>query len=140
MAAIDAMPDGLNQVWVRNPARRALDATASWCVGSSLWHQSLRWVRRALPRRDRAAEDALFLHCTDATMDKLIALLIILVSLTMLGLWSLRTFFSEFANGTGRDGQLITRPLLVRRLDLLMVLLAVTLLVAVVIYIVRGAG
>ena len=73
-------------------------------------------------------------------MDKSIALLIIMISLTMLGLWSLRTLFSEFANGTGRDGQLITRPLLVRRLDLLMVLLAVTLLVAVVIYIVRGAG
>jgi hypothetical protein len=73
-------------------------------------------------------------------MDKLIALLIILISLTMLGLWSLRTLFSEFANGTGRDGQLITRPPLVRRLDLLMVLLAITLLVAVVIYIVRGAG
>jgi hypothetical protein len=73
-------------------------------------------------------------------MDKLIALLIILISLTMLGLWSLRTLSSEFANGTGRDGQLITRPPLVRRLDLIMVLLAVTLLVAVVIYIVRGAG
>jgi hypothetical protein len=73
-------------------------------------------------------------------MDKLIALLIILISLTMLGLWSLRTLFSEFANGTGGGGQLITRPPLVRRLDLLMVLLAVTLLVAVVSYIVRGAG
>jgi hypothetical protein len=73
-------------------------------------------------------------------MDKLIALLIILISLTMLGLWSLRTLFSEFANGTGGGGQLITRPPLVRRLDLLMVLLAVTLLIAVVSYIVRGAG
>jgi hypothetical protein len=73
-------------------------------------------------------------------MDKFIALLIILISLTMLGLWSLRVLSSEFANGTGRDGQLITRPSLVRRLDLLMFLLAVTLLVAVVIYIVRGAG
>jgi succinate dehydrogenase/fumarate reductase cytochrome b subunit len=73
-------------------------------------------------------------------MDKLIALLIILISLTMLGLWGLRTLFSELANGTGRDGQLITRPPLVRRLDLLMILLVVTLLVAVVIYIVRGAG
>ena len=73
-------------------------------------------------------------------MDKLIVLLIILISLTMLGLWSLRTLSSEFANGTGRDGKLITRPPLVRRLDLLMVLLTVTLLVAVVIYIVRGAG
>jgi|RhiMethySRZTD1v2_1073278.scaffolds.fasta_scaffold38248_2 hypothetical protein len=73
-------------------------------------------------------------------MDKLIALLIILISLAMLGLWSFRTLFSELANGTGGDGQLITRPLLVRRLDLLMILLVVTLLVAVVIYIVRGAG
>jgi hypothetical protein len=73
-------------------------------------------------------------------MDKLIALLIILISLTMLGLWSFRTLSSEFANGPGRDGQLITRQPLVRRLDLLMVLLTVTLLVAVVIYIVRGAG
>jgi hypothetical protein len=73
-------------------------------------------------------------------MDNLIALIIILISITMVGLWSLRTVFSEFANGTGRDGQLITRPPLVRRLDLLMVLLAVMLLAAIVIYIVRGAG
>jgi hypothetical protein len=73
-------------------------------------------------------------------VDKLIALLIILISVAMLVLWTLRTLVSEFANGTGRDGQLITRPPLVRRLDLLMVLLIVPLLVAVVIYIVRGAG
>jgi hypothetical protein len=73
-------------------------------------------------------------------MDKFIASLIILISLTMLGLWGLRILSSEFANGTGRDGQLLTRPPLVRRLDLLMVLLAIALLVAVVIYIVRGAG
>jgi hypothetical protein len=76
----------------------------------------------------------------DVTMDKSIALLIILISLTMLGLWSLRTLFSEFANGLGREGQLITRPPLVRRLDLFMVFLAVTLLVAVVTYIIRGAA
>ena len=73
-------------------------------------------------------------------MDNLIALIIILISLTMLGLWGFRTVFSEFANGAGRDGQLITRPPLVRRLDLLMVFLAVMLLAAIVIYIVRGAS
>jgi hypothetical protein len=57
-ATIDRYAGRLNQVWMRNPARSALDATASWCVGSSRWRQSFGWDQRALPRCITTAEDS----------------------------------------------------------------------------------
>jgi hypothetical protein len=73
-------------------------------------------------------------------MDRPIALLIIVLAVGMFALWGVRTILSESANRPAARDRRIVRSMPVRRLDPMLGLFGVSLLVAVIVYLVRGAA